>query len=409
MNILVLNCGSSTVKFQIIDTNAAAIERDADRRLAHGKVERIGEVGLVSFQAGGRTPIALETAVSDHQSAIHLILDWALSEKSSVQGVRCAGDIHAVGHRVSHGGESFCESIRIDRDVLRGIEACVDLAPLHNPANLNGIRAAKELFGPDTPQVAVFDTAFHATIPAHAYLYGIPFEYYERHNIRRYGFHGTSHLYVTQAYQRINALQQDKVNVISLHLGSGCSATAIRNGRSYDNSMGFTPLEGLVMGTRCGDVDPSVVLHLMREESMTAKALNQMLNRESGLLGISGLTSDMRELVAAEEKNDRARLAVDLFCYRVRKYIGAYFAAMGGADAVIFTGGIGECSPVIRSRICEGLECIGLRLDTELNVQLASGKAGKITCDESTTQAYVIPTNEELLIARDTFAVLQRP
>jgi acetate kinase len=336
-----------------------------------------------------------------------MILHWVASADSMIDGLHSLQDIHAVGHRVVHGGERFRDSVRIDAEVMAGIEECSELAPLHNPVNLRGIHAAIELLGPDIPQVAVFDTAFHATMPETSFLYGLPREYHVKHKIRRYGFHGTSHRYVAERYQKMKKLERDDVNIITLHLGNGCSICAIKNGKSFDTSMGFTPLEGLVMGTRCGDIDPSVVEYLSTRAGMSLTEIDTLLNHKSGLLGLSGLSNDMRTLLDAEieRHDDRARLAIDIFCQRAKKYIGAYFAEMGGADAVIFTGGIGENAPVIRTRICAGLENLGLTLDPVRNFDVpASG--GEVTTPGSALKAFVIPTNEELMIARDTLHVI---
>jgi len=323
--------------------------------------------------------------------------------------VRSVADIHAVGHRVVHGGERFRASVRVDDAVIAGIEDCVDLAPLHNPANLKGIRATRELLGGGVPQVAVFDTAFHATIPDTAYLYGIPYQYYRRFKVRRYGFHGTSHRYVAYRYGRLKGIPEDRVRIVTLHLGNGCSACAIRDGVSIDTSMGFTPLEGLLMGTRAGDLDPSLLEYLAEKEGMTLGEIALVLNKQSGLLGISGLTGDMRDLLAEEAEHDdrRARLAIEIFCYRARKYVGAYLAAMGGADAVVFTAGIGENAPGIRARICRGLEWAGLEIDAESNAAATGGRTGEISRKGARLGAFVIPTNEELLIARDTLHVVE--
>jgi acetate kinase len=294
--------------------------------------------------------------------------------------------------------------VLINDGVLHEIEDCIDLAPLHNPANIKGILAAREVLGGGLPQVAVFDTAFHQTLPEQAYLYALPYQLYRRHRIRRYGFHGTSHRYVAYRYRQIRHLKREETNIITLHLGNGCSAAAIKGGNSIDTSMGLTPLEGLVMGTRCGDIDPAIVDFISAKEGLSAREADSLLNKQSGLLGISGLTNDMRELLAeAAENNDRrARLAIDLFCYRARKYIGAYLAAMEGADAVVFTGGIGENSADVRAQICAGLRWMGLNIDQERNAAHIGGQEGVITADDSRLQALVIPTDEELLIARDT-------
>ncbi|MBI5239388.1 MAG: acetate kinase [Elusimicrobia bacterium] len=408
MNILVLNCGSSTVKFQVIATDADLIKSDGDRRLAHGLVERIGSQCLITLQADGQRPIKRAAPVRDHKSAIDMIVKWAISPEARIDGIQKLSDLQAVGHRVVHGGERFRTSALLDDEVMRQIEDCIELAPLHNPANLKGILAARELLGAGIPQVAVFDTAFHSSMPETSYIYGIPYQLYRRHKIRRYGFHGTSHRYVAYKYRRIAKLERDQVNAITLHLGSGCSACAIKDGLSFDTSMGFTPLEGLMMGTRCGDIDPSIIDFLVHKEGMSIDQVDALLNKQSGLLGVSGLTNDMRELLdeEAEHQDRRARLAIDIFCQRVRRYIGGYLAEMGGADAVIFTGGIGERSPLIRGRICAGLDCLGLTLDKGRNERCQGDEAGLITEEGAELKAYVIPTNEELLIARDAFRVV---
>jgi acetate kinase len=408
MHVLVLNCGSSSVRFQVIETDLEMIADDADRRLARGRIERIGGHALIAFQAEGASRVLEDAPLRDHRAAVERILRWVVSYDSGIESVRAVADLHAVGHRVVHGGERFRASVRIDDDVIKQIEDCVELAPLHNPANLKGIRAAREALGAGMPQVAVFDTAFHSTLPETSYLYGVPYQYYRRFKVRRYGFHGTSHRYVAYRYRKLMDIPREKVRIITLHLGNGCSASAIRNGDALDTSMGFTPLEGLLMGTRAGDLDPSILNFLAHKEGMTLDELETVLNKQSGLLGISGLTGDMRDLLAEETEHDdrRARLAIDIFCYRARKYIGAYLAAMGGADAIIFTGGIGENAPEIRARIARGLEWMGLELDPERNDSLVDGKAGPVTRDDSRLSAWVIPTNEELLIARDTVRVV---
>jgi acetate kinase len=404
MNILVLNCGSSSVKFQIIATDLERIARNEDRRLARGEVERVGGASTITLHAEGRAPQRSAAPVRDMRAAVELILRWACSEESGVEGVTSVADIQAVGHRVVHGGERFTHSVLVSDEVLRGIEDCIDLAPLHNPANLKGIAAARDVFGAGLPQAAVFDTAFHQTLPDYAYLYALPYQFYRRHRVRRYGFHGTSHRYVAYRYRQLRGFEREQTNVITLHLGNGCSAAAIRAGDSVDTSMGLTPLEGLVMGTRSGDLDPAIVDFLAAKEGLSAGEVETLLNKQSGLLGISGLTNDMRELLAEEHENNdrRARLAVEIFCYRVRKYVGSYLAAMGGADAVIFTGGIGENSAEVRARICENLAWLGLELDAEQNAAKVNGREGLISKEDSRLAAYVIPTDEELLIARDT-------
>ncbi|HXI92765.1 MAG TPA: acetate kinase [Blastocatellia bacterium] len=404
MNVLVLNCGSSTVKFQLIATDLNAIAKNDDKRLARGEIERVGGEAIITLKPESREQQRLAESLPDMRAAVDFFIRWATSERAGITGIHSIADVHAVGHRVVHGGERFTHSILITDEVLRGIEDCIELAPLHNPANIKGIQAARDLFGPGLPQVAVFDTAFHQTLPERAYLYAIPYQYYRRYKVRRYGFHGTSHRYVAYRYRQIRNLTREQTNIITLHLGNGCSAAAIRAGDSIDTSMGMTPLEGLVMGTRSGDIDPAIIDHLVIKEGLMAHQIESLLNTQSGLIGISGLTNDMRELLEeAHENNDRrARLAIDIFCYRARKYIGAYLAAMGGADAIVFTGGIGENSSEVRGLICEGLQYMGLELDPDRNTKCTGGCEGLISTDGSRLAAYTIPTDEELLIARDT-------
>lgn len=409
MIVLVLNCGSSSVKFQLIETDLERIAQNTDRRLARGVIERIGGQAIITLGAEGSAPQRTTAPLRDTRSAVELILRWACSESSGISEVRSVADVNAVGHRVVHGGERFTHSVLITDEVLRGIEDCIELAPLHNPANIKGIMAAREVFGAGLPQAAVFDTAFHQTLPDEAYLYALPYQLYRRHRVRRYGFHGTSHRYVAYRYRQLLGIAREEVNVITMHLGNGCSAAAIRAGDSIDTSMGLTPLEGLVMGTRAGDIDPAIIDFIMAKEGLTSQETETLLNKQSGLLGISGLTNDMRELLDEAHENDdrRARLAIGIFCYRARKYIGAYLAAMGGADAVIFTGGIGENSAEVRASICRGLEWMGLELDAERNVAHTGGREGLISSDGARLAAYVIPTDEELLIARDTVRCIQ--
>ena len=408
MNVLVLNCGSSSVKFQLISTDLERIEQDADRRLAHGLIERVGGAGIVTFTAEGNAPKRFAEPIRDTRAAVEMILRWAVSEDSGVAGVNSIADIHAVGHRVVHGGERFTSSMLITDEVLRGIEDCIELAPLHNPANIHGIVAARTALGAALPQVAVFDTAFHQTLPDHAFLYALPYQLYRRHRIRRYGFHGTSHRYVAYRYRKLKGITREATDIITLHLGNGCSIAAIKGGNSIDTSMGFTPLEGLVMGTRSGDLDPSIVDFISTKEGLSLSEVESLLNKQSGLLGISGLTDDMRELLAEEHEHDdrRARLAIEIFCYRARKYIGSYLAAMNGAEAIVFTGGIGENSAEIRENICAGLSWLGIELDAELNSKNGTNSKGQISSDGSRVSVFVIPTNEELLIARDTVRVV---
>lgn len=400
MNVLVLNAGSSTLKFQLIATDLDRIDANGDERLCRGSIERIGGDALITFQDGGKK----------HTSTAQLA-DIKAAVRHIIRSLTPDAEIHAVGHRVVHGGELFSESVLITGAVMKDIQDCIDLAPLHNANNIAGILAAREELGANVPQVAAFDTAFHRSLPEHAYLYAIPYDLYRRYRIRRYGFHGTSHRYVAHRYRILRHLTREETNVITLHLGNGCSAAAISGGYPIDTSMGMTPLEGLVMGTRSGDIDPEIVGFIASREGLLLRDVEDLLNTKSGLLGISGLTNDMRKLQneAAQLGNKRAQLAIEMFCYRARKYIGAYLAAMGGADAVIFTGGIGENSPEIRTKICHGLEWAGLAVDKESNSRAVAIEA-LISCKQSRLSAYVIPTDEELLIARDTVrCVLSEP
>jgi len=408
MNVLILNSGSSSLKFQVIATDLERIEKNSDERLCRGYVERIGGESIITLQNRQGPRPKLAAPIRDISAALDYVLRWLASDKSGIEEIQSLGDIHAVGHRVVHGGELFSESTLIDDHVLKGIEECIDLAPLHNPNNIKGILAAREQFGQRVPQVAVFDTAFHASIPERAYLYAVPYHLYRRHRIRRYGFHGTSHRYVAYRYRNLRHLTREQTHVVTLHLGNGCSAAAIRAGKAVDTSMGMTPLEGLVMGTRSGDLDPAIVGLLTAKEGLSTHEVEALLNTQSGLLGISGLTNDMRELLLELSDHDdrRVRLAIEIFCYRARKYIGAFLASMGGADAVIFTGGIGENSPEVRARICEGLEWAGLELDEARNRETV-GKEGEISREGCRLAAYAIPTDEELLIARDTVRCIQ--
>jgi acetate kinase len=404
MNVLVLNTGSSSLKFQVIDTDLETIEKNADRQLARGLIERIGSESLVTFRVEGRPALRRTAALRDHRAALDYVLRWLISPEASVPGISSVGDLHAVGHRCVHGGEKFTRSVKIDDEVVDQIEDCIDLAPLHNPANLKGIYAARELLGPGVPQVAVFDTSFHSTMPETSYLYAIPYPLYVRHKIRRYGFHGTSHRYVAFRYRTLTGKSQEDTNIITVHLGNGCSACAIRKGESINTSMGLTPLEGLVMGTRSGSLDPSVLEFLHHKEGLSFQEIDALLNKQSGLLGISGLTNDMRELLdeARVHEDRRARLAIEMFCLRVKQYLGSYLAQMNGADAIVFTGGIGENSAEIRARICSDMDFLGIAIDEAKNKAAIGGKEDDVSAAGTRVRAYVIPTNEELLIARDT-------
>ncbi len=403
MNVLVLNAGSSSLKYQVIATDLERIRRGGDERLCRGNVERIGGEAIITVETRNSPRQKFAAPIRNISAGLDYVLRWLASEKSGVPEIRSLSDIHAVGHRVVHGGELFRESAIITDEVLKGIEDCIDLAPLHNPNNVKGIRAVRELFGSGMQQVAVFDTAFHTSLPEYAYLYALPYHLYARHRIRRYGFHGTSNRYVAFRYRTLRQLTREQTNVVTLHLGNGCSATAVQGGRPVDTSMGLTPLEGLVMGTRSGDLDPAILSLIAAKEGLSSAEVETLLNTQSGLLGISGVTNDMKVLLQElrEHDNRRIRLAIEIFCYRARKYIGALLAGMGGADALIFTGGIGENAPEIRARICSGLEWAGLTLDEDMNAQ-TFGREVQISTADSRLQAWVIPTDEELLIARDT-------
>ncbi len=390
MVVLVINCGSSSLKFDVLDV-------EARQTLAEGQVERIGAVSsLASVRLGDGKPERQALQAADHGEALRFVMTTLFEGDD-----RPTVPIAAVGHRVVHGGEHFADSVLIDDEVIEAIREAFDLAPLHNPANLRGIRAAQAAL-PDVPHVAVFDTAFHQTLPEHAYLYAIPNRLYRRHKIRRYGFHGTSHYYVSRELYRLAGIEKRASRVITAHLGNGCSLCAIRDGRSVDTSMGMTPLAGLVMGTRSGDLDPSIVFDLVEKEELTLAEVHTLLNKYSGLLGLSGYAADMRDLLAEADDGDvRCRQAVDVFCYRARGYVGQYLAALGGADALVFTAGIGANSPRIRAQVCAGLEGLGIEIDASRN-EAAVGTAARISAEASATEVWAIPTNEELVIAIDT-------
>ena len=405
MKVLVVNCGSSSVKFQLVETDAKSARAGTDSALAKGLVENVGGAAVLKFEVPGRKAVKQTAQVPEHRVAVERILDFLSHAENGV--LRDRREIAAVGHRVVHGGERFKTSALITDEVLKGIEACSDLAPLHNPPNLDGYRAVRAVL-PDIPQVAVFDTSFHQTIPAEAYLYGLPYGLYQRHGIRRYGFHGTSHRFVSARLAALLGRSPDDpgLRLVTCHLGNGCSVAAIRGGRSVDTSMGFTPLEGLLMGTRSGDVDPAAVLHVMEREGIGAAEASALLNKQSGLLGISGISNDMRALLEAEsDGNPRARLAVEVFCYRLRKYVAAYMGVLGGLDGLAFAGGIGENAPAIRARALAGLEGLGVSLEASSNVG-ARGSDTEISHAGAATRVFVVPTNEELLIARDTCAIV---
>ncbi|HEY7751378.1 MAG TPA: acetate kinase [Ignavibacteriaceae bacterium] len=394
MKVLVLNCGSSSIKYQFIDT-------ETERALAKGLVDRIGMTGAVISHTrydGDKIKIAGE--ILDHTMAIEYVLGVMLSKNHGV--IDDKEDIEAVGHRVVHGGETFSGSVLINDEVISVLQDNIELAPLHNPPNIKGIQAVTRIL-PNTPQVAVFDTAFHVKMPPKAYLYGIPYELYNRYKIRRYGFHGTSHLYVSQKAAGILGKDISEIKIITAHLGNGCSIAAVDRGHSVDTTMGFTPLEGLLMGTRSGDLDPSLILYIMGKEGLSLHEANTLLNKHSGLIGISGVSSDMREILAAvKDEQKRAKYAFEIFCYRIKKYVGAYAAAMGGLDALVFTGGIGENAVEVRNEVCRNMEFLGIKIDelkNENNDELISDNSSKVF-------VLRIPTNEELVIALDTSKIV---
>ena len=397
MNILVINCGSSSLKFQLIDS-------DTENVIAKGICERIGIDGRLAYQPHDGEKEISDKAMPTHTEAIQFVLEALMNDKTGV--ISSLDEIGAVGHRVVHGGEHFTKSVVIDNEVKKAIEACNDLAPLHNPANLIGINACQKLM-PGVPMVAVFDTAFHQTMPAKAYMYGLPYEYYEKYKMRRYGFHGTSHSFVSKRAAEILGKPYDSLKTIVCHLGNGASVSAVKNGKCVDTSMGLTPLQGLIMGTRCGDIDPSIVEFIANKENTDIAGVMKILNKESGVYGLSrGLSSDFRDLrQAASEGNEYAALAIETFCYSVIKYIGAYAAAMNGVDDIVFTAGVGENTASVRANICEGLGYLGIKLDEEANSK--RGEEIIISTPESPVKVLVIPTNEELAIARETLELVR--
>ena len=396
MNILVINCGSSSLKYQLINSDSEAV-------LAKGLCERIGIDGSrITYQPEGGEKIVKESPMPTHTQAIQLVLEALTDSTTGV--IKSLDEVGAVGHRVVHGGEAFTSSTRITEETIAAIEACNDLAPLHNPANLIGIRACQELM-PNTPMVAVFDTAFHQTMPEKAYLYGLPYEYYEKYKVRRYGFHGTSHSYVSKRAAEFLGKPYDNLKTIVCHLGNGSSISAVKNGESVDTSMGLTPLEGLVMGTRSGDIDPGVMQFLMHKENIDIDEMLNVLNKKSGVYGMSGVSSDFRDIEnAANEGNKRAEPALESFVYRVAKYVGAYAAAMGGVDAIAFTAGVGENDKITRKKVCDYLGFLGITIDDEANAK--RGEEIVISTPDSKVSVLVIPTNEELAIARETLALV---
>jgi len=395
MKVLVLNCGSSSIKYQFIDT-------DKRFALAKGLVERIGmNSAILTHKRHDDDEIKIVGEILDHSIAIEYVLGVMLSKNHGV--IDDKDDIDAIGHRVVHGGEAFSGSVFITDEVMQVLQDNIELAPLHNPPNIKGIEAVKRIM-PNTPQCGVFDTAFHTTMPPEAFLYGIPFELYKKHKIRRYGFHGTSHRYVALEASRILGKDYNSLKMVTAHLGNGCSMAAVKNGKSIDTTMGFTPLEGLLMGTRSGDLDPSLILYIMGKEGLSINEANTLLNKHSGLIGISGESSDMREIEAAiKDNNKRASYAFNVFTYKIKKYVGAYSAAMGGLDALIFTGGIGENSSLVREYVCRDMEYLGIHLDHQKN----NNKDIIISGENSRAAVLRVPTNEELVIAMDTAEIVQ--
>ncbi len=397
MNILVINCGSSSLKFQLINS-------ESEKVLAKGLCERIGIDGRLTYQPEGGEKEQSDKAMPTHTEAIQFVIDALTNSETGV--VKSLDEIGAVGHRMVHGGEKFASSVIITDEVKKAVEECNDLAPLHNPANLIGVAACEELM-PNTPMVAVFDTAFHQTMPEKAYMYGLPYEYYEKYKVRRYGFHGTSHSFVSKRAAELMGKPYEQVKTIVCHLGNGSSVTAVLNGKSVDTSMGLTPLEGLVMGTRCGDIDPAIMEFIAHKEGLDVDGVMKILNKDSGVYGLSGgLSSDFRDLTDAAVAGDKkAEIALEVFSYRVAKYIGAYVAAMNGVDDIVFTAGIGENDDLVRRQVCSYLEYLGIDFNDEANTDLR-GKEATISGPDAKVKVFVIPTNEELAIARETLALI---
>ncbi|MEZ4998521.1 MAG: acetate kinase [Bacteroidales bacterium] len=399
MNILVLNCGSSSIKYQLFDM------QDSARVLAKGLLERIGLTdGILTHKPAGKDPYKVVLDIPDHTVGINMVMEALVNPVHGVIG--SISEIKAVGHRVAHGGENFKESVLIDNDVKRDIENCSELAPLHNPAHLKGILSCEKLL-PGIPQVAVFDTSFHQTMPDYAYMYAIPYEYYEKYRIRKYGFHGTSHRFVAEKACRMLGMDLDKSKIITCHLGNGASITAVENGKSIDTSMGFTPVDGLIMGTRTGEIDPGVLLYLADKEELSVSGVNNMINKKSGVAGISQLSSDMRDLeIAANESNPKALLALNMYAYKIKKFIGAYVAAMNGLDLLIFTAGVGENDFNARKMICTGMEYPGIEINPEINHGV-KGKDLVISTPSSRVKVMVV-TTDGIVIASDTKAIVEK-
>ena len=396
MNVLVINCGSSSLKYQLIDSDTEAV-------LAKGLCERIGIDGRLVYQKAGNDKEITEASMPTHKEAIQMVLEALTNEKTGA--IKSLAEVNAIGHRIVHGGEKFASSAIITDEMIKAVEECNDLAPLHNPANLIGIRVCSELM-PNVPQVGVFDTAFHQTMPAKAYLYGLPIEYYKNYNVRRYGFHGTSHSFVSKRAVEFLGLDKDNSKVIVCHLGNGSSISAVQNGKCVDTTMGLTPLEGVVMGTRSGSIDPAIVEYIAKKENLDLAGVMNVLNKKSGLQGMSGVSSDMRDLrAAAAEGNEDAKNAIEVLCYGIAKYVGGYVAAMNGVDAIVFTAGIGENVGMIREKVCSYLGFLGVTIDAKANE--AMGEEVVISGADSKVKVAVIPTNEELAICRDTVALVK--
>ncbi len=397
MKVFVLNCGSSSLKYQVLDmTNEILI--------CKGLIERIGtEKSILTHSKIGGDKFILEVPMKDHKDALGHVMDAILHEEHGV--IKDLNRIAAVGHRVAHGGEKFSKSVLINNEVLESIEELCELAPLHNPANLLGIRACMELM-PDTPQVVAFDTAFHQTMPPESFIYPIPYKYYQKYGVRRYGFHGTSHKFVAEEAAAMMGKKVEDCNIITCHLGNGASITAVKNGKSFDTSMGFTPLGGLAMGTRSGNIDPAILDFLCNKEGLTADEMNEILNKESGIIGMSGISSDMRDIkqAAFEQGNEQADMTLRVFYHKIKSYIGAYMAEMNGVEAIVFTAGIGENDPITRARVCANMDRMGIILDAERNTTTEKSLISK---DESPIKVFLIPTNEELMIARDTKEIVE--
>lgn len=400
MKILVINAGSSSLKYQFIDM-------DTESMLCKGNCERIGmEMGVFTHKTADGKELQKEVAMSDHTAAFNQVRDALIDKEYGV--IRNLDEVTAVGHRIVQGGSLFSESVLVDEKVIEGIESLIPLAPLHNKAHVQGIRACMEVFGPEVPEVVVFDTAFHSTMPPKAYMFNVPYEYYEKYAVRRYGFHGTSHRYVSARCAQLMGKDLTDLKLITCHLGNGSSITAVDGGKCVDTSMGLTPLDGFMMGTRTGTLDPSVVTFIMEKEHLSPAEMDQLLNKQSGMLGISGVSSDDRDVTAAANQgNPRAKLAQDILEYQISKFIGGYMVALGGCDAIVFTAGIGENQPRHRSSIGKYLSWLGVKIDEQVNEEMVRGKEGLISTPDSSMKVYVIPTNEELVIARDTKALVE--